>query len=67
MKTYKRWVCYMLGHKYYTFKRFSRTSRRVKCRRCPADWAMCDTAKSILDWDSDFEELYEGKWKAGEK
>ena len=55
----KRLVCFVLGHKYHVIQRFSKTSRRVECLRCKADWGMNDSVRVIIPWSGELEEMYE--------
>jgi len=57
----KAWLCYILGHKYFVVKHFSRTARKVSCRRCDKVWGMEDHTKSFVEWDAELAELYENE------
>ena len=52
----QRWVICRLfkKHKYYTIKKYSKTVRKVGCRRCEKVWGMNDRVKSLsstqVDW-----------------
>lgn len=50
--------CFIFGHNFYVHRKINATNRRVKCNICKSDWAMNDDTKTLLKWDSDFEELY---------
>ena len=51
--------CTVLGHQHYVIQKFSKTERRVGCKRCDADWAMSDRVRALVDWNGEFEEMYE--------
>ena len=59
----QRWVICRLfkKHKYYTIKKYSKTIRKVGCRRCEKVWGMNDRVKTLLEWDGELEELHEGR------
>lgn len=59
IQMFKKLSCFFFGHEYYTIQEFSKTERRVGCRRCKADWGMSDTQGCLLEWDSELEEMYE--------
>lgn len=56
---FKKIVCTLFGHKYHVTQKFNKTERRVGCSRCNKDWAMNDIVGSLLDWDGEFEQMYE--------
>ncbi len=56
----KRFLCWVLGHQYFVRDEFSRTTRRVGCGRCGADWGMNDRVKALVPWDSELTELHYG-------
>ena len=59
----QRWVmCRVFRkHKYYVIKKYTKTVRKLGCRRCPKTWGMNDRVKSLLEWDGELEELHEGR------
>lgn len=56
---WKKLLCYLIGHNYNIVQRFSKTSRRVECLRCKADWGMNDSVMSLIPWSGELEEMYE--------
>ncbi len=46
-------------HKYFVIKEFSKTVRKVGCKRCGLTWGMNDRVKAFLPWDGELAELYE--------
>lgn len=53
-----KWICSLFGHQYGVVKEFTPFERMLGCKRCRKTWAMNDKTQSLLDWDSDFTELY---------
>lgn len=51
-------LCALFGHQLGVIQEFSRTERKVACRRCRKHFAMSDREKAFLPWDSDFESFY---------
>lgn len=51
-------ICRLIGHRYFVVKRFSIDCRKVGCSRCLKSWAMNDSVKAFLPWDSDFDALH---------
>ena len=49
-------------HDYYIIEESSYLCRKVGCRLCNKTFAMNDRVKALVEWDSDFDELYYG-WK----
>lgn len=45
-------------HDYFVIKNFSFHCRKVGCKFCKKKWAMNDRTKSLLEWDSSFQELH---------
>lgn len=54
-----KFLCWMLGHKLVITQKFSVSERRCYCHRCADMFAMNDSTKSFLPWDSDFHQMYE--------
>lgn len=54
-------ACLLFGHKYFVIKEYSKTTRKVGCRRCKKLWGMNDRVKAFIPWDSELEELHEEK------
>jgi len=53
-------MCRLLKrHDYFVIKHFSKTVRKVGCRRCGRKWGMNDRVKTFLEWDGDLAELHE--------
>ncbi len=48
-------------HRYFVVEEFSFECRKLGCKLCKKTFAMNDHVKALLEWDSDFEELYYGK------
>lgn len=55
---FKDFLCAIFGHKYYVRQTFSYTDRKVGCSRCQSKWAMSDRTQSFVEWDGEFEEMY---------
>jgi hypothetical protein len=54
-----KWLtCLLLGHRYYVVQEFSLRQRRIFCERCRIDLAMNDSVKVVVDWDSEFAQMY---------
>lgn len=53
-------LCKLFGHKYTVIKEYSKTTRKVGCKRCKAVWGMNDCVKALVPWDGELEELHEG-------
>ena len=65
MKTIKRILCALFGHKYVVLRVFNPGARQVGCTRCNRKWAMHDNTRSFIDWDGELESMYRsfGQWK----
>lgn len=55
-------ICWLLGHKYVVLKEFTPSQRKVGCPRCKNTWAMHDGLKAFVEWDGEFEEMYQRGW-----
>jgi predicted nucleic acid-binding Zn ribbon protein len=55
---FKRIVCAIFGHRYAVARVLNAHTRKVCCTRCHRNWAMHDPTRSLVDWDSELEELY---------
>jgi len=56
---FEKLKCKVFGHDYFVIQKFSKTERRIGCRKCSKTWAMSDTQGCLLDWDGEFEEMCE--------
>lgn len=55
----KKLFCRIFGHKYRVVQKFTGlTSLRIKCVRCGGDWGISYSAKAIIPWDLELEEMY---------
>ncbi len=52
-------LCLLLGHKYKTTQTLTPTSRRIACTRCNRMFAMSDEVRTVVDWSSEFHQMYE--------
>ena len=52
-------ICLVFGHNYMVAQEFTSDARRVVCRDCRGDWAMCDSVRAFVPWDESFEDLYQ--------
>jgi hypothetical protein len=52
-------VLCLFRHKYYVIIEFGRGQRKVGCKRCHKKWGMHDGLRTIVEWDADFDELYD--------
>lgn len=57
-----RWLCWLFHHDYYVLKRYSVTTRKLGCRRCGRHFGMNDRVRAVIPWDSELEELHEGRY-----
>jgi len=51
-------VCGLFGHKYHVLIKLNPGARKVGCVRCRKCWGMHDPTKSLIEWDSDLENMY---------
>ena len=55
----KKILCFFGKHDYYVIKNYSSYARKVGCRQCPKAWAMNDQVRGFIEWNGEFEDLYE--------
>ena len=53
----KLW-CWLVGHRYEVWQRFSHYSRRVICDHCGGDWGMNDDVRAIIPWSDELADCY---------
>jgi hypothetical protein len=58
MRTIKRILCALFGHKYVVHRVFNPGARQVGCTRCNRKWAMHDNTRSFIEWDGELESMY---------
>jgi hypothetical protein len=51
--------CLFFGHKYTVTQKFSPVARRIACTRCHRMFAMNDDVRALVDWSSQFHQMYE--------
>lgn len=51
-------ICSIFGHKYKVAKIFGPCDRKLKCKRCGAEFGMSDRTQSLVPWDGELEEVY---------
>ena len=54
----KRWICWVLGHRFYRVKELTSWSRKIGCRRCGRCFGMNDDVRAIIPWDDELEAMY---------
>jgi len=55
----ERIMCALFGHRYVVERVLNPRARKVGCTRCRRHWAMHDQTKSFLEWDDEFELMYQ--------
>lgn len=49
-------ICWILGHKYFVVKIFSKEHRKLQCYRCKKQFGMHDSTQSLFPWDAELED-----------
>ena len=57
-----RFLCWLLGHKYYIIHAYSPLIRHVGCARCKREWGMHDELHCLVEWDEELEEASKVAW-----
>lgn len=58
MSRLARLICWLFGHRYRVVQEFRPWSRRVVCDDCRGDWGMHDELRTMIEWDTEVEEMY---------